>query len=468
MRLIALERPDDPETFYQHAAALLAEGVAPEAVSWTVGEAADLFASAEPAPRAVWRGEKLFGAALLHRAPQRHGLVYRALWRAAGDSRWLTNPADPDLCALRKLEGEVRRDMHKMRAFVRFREVRPDDGAPRFVAWFEPGHYTLRANADFFARRFANVNWSIVTPDLSAHCDGGKVTFAPGGARRDAPADDARDEDWLVYYASTFNPARLNLAAMQKEMPRKYWRNLPEARAIAKLAGAAQSRANTMIAAPPTRARVSRTSPAAPPPAASAPGDLAALRAQLAGCQRCPLHCNATQTVCGAGPDRARLMIVAEQPGDQEDIAGAPLVGPAGRVFDEALRRVDCDRDAVYVTNAVKHFKFTLRGKRRIHAKPSAAEIDTCSWWLHREVELVQPRIIVAMGASALRGLTGRTVAVRQARGDLMNLPQGPQLLTTTHPAYLLRLRDQEEKRLAWRAFVGDLERAKILSDQSS
>jgi len=451
--MIALENPDDPDAFYEHAAALLAAGVAPDQAAWSVGASADLFGAAAPEARARWRGEKYFAPALLHRSETRFALVYRGLWRAARDRGWLGNPSDADLCALRKLEGEVRRDIHKMRALVRFRELHDDDGE-RFVAWYEPSHYTLRVNADFFCHRFANMRWSIITPDLSVHYDG-EVRFAAGGSRRDVPAEDARDEDWRTYYASTFNPARLNLAAMQSHLPKKFWRNLPEAQAIPQLARAAHDRAEAMIATPPTtprRATVFNT----PAPAS----DLSDLRAQLASCQKCPLHRDATQTVCGAGPAGARLMIVAEQPGDQEDLCGAPLVGPSGKVFDEALRRVGCDREKIYVTNAVKHFKFTLKGKRRIHAKPSVGEIDMCSRWLHREVELVRPKIIVAMGASALRGLTGQTLAVRESRGRIIELAEGRRLLTTTHPAYLLRLQDEQEKRLAWRAFLDDLAQA--------
>ncbi|MCW2273093.1 UdgX family uracil-DNA binding protein [Rhodoblastus acidophilus] len=459
MRMIALERPDDPEAFFEHAAALLAEGIAPEHVSWSGGESADLFAAATRAPRAKWRGEKLFAAALLHRAENRFSLVYRALWRAARAKGWLGNPADPDLCALRKLEGEVRRDSHKMRALVRFREIRDAEGE-RFIAWYEPSHFTLRANADFFAHRFANMRWSIVTPDLSAHYDG-EVRFAPGGSRRDVPAEDARDEDWRTYYAAIFNPARLNLAAMQSHLPKKFWRNLPEARVIPTLARAAQNRAEAMIAAPPTAPRFSRASA---PQTEAAATDLADLRAQLACCEKCPLHREATQVVCGAGPLNAQLMIVAEQPGDHEDLAGSPLIGPAGKIFDEALRRTGCDREKIYVTNAVKHFKFTLKGKRRIHAKPGAGEIDACSSWLHREIEIVRPKVIVAMGATALRGLTGQILAVRESRGKMFDLAEDRRLLTTTHPAYLLRLQDEQEKRLAWRAFLSDLAQAHAMA----
>lgn len=457
MRVIALERPDDADAFFEHAAALLAEGISPEHVSWSVGESADLFGAAIPAPRAKWRGEKLFAAALLHRAANRFALVYRALWRAARDKAWLDNPAESDLCALRKLEGEVRRDIHKMRALVRFREIHDGDGA-RFIAWYEPGHFTLRANADFFVHRFADMRWSIVTPDLSAHYDG-EIRFAPGGSRRDVPAEDARDEDWRTYYAAIFNPARLNLAVMQSHLPKKFWRNLPEAQAIPALARAAQTRAQTMIAAPPTAPRVAR----APARAQTTATGLADLRAQLASCEKCPLHREATQVVCGAGPSNAALMIVAEQPGDHEDLCGAPLVGPAGKIFDEALRRIGCDRERIYVTNAVKHFKFTLKGQRRIHAKPSAGEIDICSWWLHREIEQVRPKLIVAMGASALRALTGQSFSVRETRGKILDLGES-RILTTTHPAYLLRLQDEQQKRQAWRAFLDDLAQAHAMA----
>ncbi len=191
--------------------------------------------------------------------------------------------------------------------------------------------------------------------------------------------------------------------------------------------------------------------------AASPSGPLLSLKAELDACTRCPLGRTATQGVPGEGPATAHIMLVGEQPGDQEDISGRPFVGPAGRLLDEALLRVGVERRDVYVTNAVKHFKFTLRGKRRLHQTPTASEIDHCRWWLDLERQTIKPALIVALGASALRGVLGRSTPVNAARGRLTPLGDGAEALATVHPSYLLRLTDPEQKRAEWRRFLDDL-----------
>ena len=154
-------------------------------------------------------------------------------------------------------------------------------------------------------------------------------------------------------------------------------------------------------------------------------------------------------------------MIVAEQPGDNEDLTGRPLVGPAGRVFDEALRRVGIERSRAYITNAVKHFKFTPRGKARIHARPNAGEIEQCRWWLDQEIAQLRPRLIVAMGATAASAVLGQPVAIKEARGKVLHGADGVALMVTLHPAYMLRLKERTEKLAAWRMFLADLQAAK-------
>ena len=190
---------------------------------------------------------------------------------------------------------------------------------------------------------------------------------------------------------------------------------------------------------------------------------LAVLREAENGCTRCPLYRDATQAVPGEGPDEARLLVVGEQPGDKEDTAGHPFVGPAGRVLDGALREAGIDRSVTFVTNAVKHFKYELRGKRRLHKKPSAAEIDACRWWLDIERRLLRPEVVVALGATAARGLLGRTVSVTSLRGDPIALEDGSRLVVTIHPSYLLRIREEADKRDEHARFVGDLRAAAAL-----
>ncbi len=429
--MITFDPPRHFADWRAQARSLLAGGIDPAMASW---DGAGLFT--DPLPQSGEVPARKVSAAYLtlaetvfmHRDPARLALLYRLLWRMAACPRLLEDASDRDVARVRHLSQAVRRDMHKMRAFVRFRKMRAEpDAEPRFVAWYEPDHAIVRANADFFVGRFANMPWSILTPDLSLHWDGAELAEAPGATRADAPGSDVLEDLWRGYYAATFNPARLKIQAMQKEMPRRFWRNLPETRLIPGLIAGAQARAAAMIA----RGAGPGEQPAA---------DWAGLRAGIDQCTRCPLHCHATRPVHGEGPHNAVLAIVGEQPGDQEDLAGRAFVGPAGRLLDDNLARAGIVRSAIYLTNAVKHFKFTPRGKQRIHQTPTAGEIDHCRWWLDTEIDLVKPRVIIALGASAARGILGKTINIAATRGGVQTLASGSRLVVTTHPAYLLRL----------------------------
>jgi DNA polymerase len=187
---------------------------------------------------------------------------------------------------------------------------------------------------------------------------------------------------------------------------------------------------------------------------------IAALAEEAAHCTRCHLYKNATQTVFGAGPSRASIMMVGEQPGDQEDLQGAPFVGPAGKLLDRALEEAGIDREEVYVTNAVKHFKFEPRGKRRIHKKPDRPEIEACKWWLERELKVLSPELVVALGATAGQAIYGRAVKVMSERGEVGEDPRGFRVLLTIHPSMILRVPDREAKEKAFADFVRDLRKA--------
>jgi DNA polymerase len=184
---------------------------------------------------------------------------------------------------------------------------------------------------------------------------------------------------------------------------------------------------------------------------------LAALAQAEAQCTRCPLYKNATQVVPGEGPTRARVMMVGEQPGDKEDIEGKPFVGPAGRMLDRAIAESGLDRRRIFVTNAVKHFKFEQRGKRRLHKKPNAYEIDRCHWWQEQELRIIKPELIVALGATAIRSLTGKPLSITKLRGRAYPLADGTPMIATIHPSYLLRIRDDDDKDAEYRRFVSDL-----------
>lgn len=368
---IRLDAPDDFEGWRSHARNLVQACVLPEAISWTAGETApDLFASENqvmpdgmsfPVPRAF---PALAQSVICHSDPERFSLLYALLFRLRSESGAIHDAADPLIRRLDAMARQVRRDIHKMRAFLRFREIPVEEGS-RYVAWFEPQHHIVRANAGFFVRRFASLRWSILTPALSLHWDGDRLCEGPAAERADAPASDAFEEQWHAYYRSTFNPARLKIAAMLKEMPRRYWRNMPETALVPELIRSAQARTVEMI--------VKETTPA---PEAS----LDDIRDEASKCRRCPLYGPATQLVFSEGPAEARIMLVGEQPGNEEDLEGRPFVGPAGQILDAALKEAGLDRSRIYVTNAVKHFKFETRGKRRIHQRPNVSEIDHCRW----------------------------------------------------------------------------------------
>jgi uracil-DNA glycosylase family protein len=187
---------------------------------------------------------------------------------------------------------------------------------------------------------------------------------------------------------------------------------------------------------------------------------LKALAAAEAECRRCPLYKLATQVVPGEGRARAHLMLVGEQPGDQEDRAGKPFVGPAGRILDQALAEAGIARKEAFVTNAVKHFKFEQRGKRRLHKRPNAYEIERCRWWLEQERAIVKPLAIVALGATAARSVFGRAVTIKSMRGKPHRLADGTMAFVTIHPSWLLRIEEAAEKEREHRNFVADLRRA--------
>jgi uracil-DNA glycosylase family protein len=187
------------------------------------------------------------------------------------------------------------------------------------------------------------------------------------------------------------------------------------------------------------------------------------LREIAEGCRRCPLWHDATQTVFGEGRQQAKVVFVGEQPGDQEDLAGKPFVGPAGRVFDQILAEADLDRTITYVTNAVKHFKFEQRGKRRIHSKPNAGEIRACRWWLDNELRLIQPDLVVALGATAAQSLLGKPVPITKMRGDLVQREDGLRIFVTIHPSFILRIRERADKEAERARFLDDIKAVKKL-----
>ncbi|HEY0194446.1 MAG TPA: UdgX family uracil-DNA binding protein [Kofleriaceae bacterium] len=432
------------------ARALLAAGVAPADVMWTPPGGSGLLFDApaalptrEDSPgdspstaRVPARFIRIAGDVILHRGDDTHGLLYRVLWRLThGEPALLDDAADPDIRAITLRAAQITRDVHQMHAFVRFRAVAdPDEqaGGDRRVAWYAPAHHIVERGAEFFRDRFPAMRWSILTPERSAHWDCLALSFGAGMPRTAAPSTNHDIEDlWRTYYASIFNPARANPKAMRQHMPRRLWPQLPESAAIGELLAAAPGR----VAAMDPRPVIARSS------------SLAALRDEARTCTACPLCGPATQTVFGEGPGDARLVLVGEQPGDQEDLAGRPFVGPAGAVLDAALADAGIDRATVYVTNAVKHFRFLPRGKRRLHQRPTADQVRACKPWLGAELAQLRPRVVVCLGATAALSLIGSRFRISQQRGQRIDTPWADHLLASHHPAAILRVDDAARPR---------------------
>ncbi|MFK7837363.1 MAG: UdgX family uracil-DNA binding protein [Sulfitobacter sp.] len=471
MQTVTLPRLSTFEAWRDTARRLAGAQMSPDHVLWQMeGESASLFDTPCPLPNLPPNEIKvsrdfpqLAKQLCASRAAGAHDLAYRLLFRLGDEPQLLSNRADLQVGRAQTLAKNIRRDMHKMKAFVRFREVTPEGANRRqFISWFEPDHRIEELIAGFFARRFGDMDWVIVTPEVTTRFDAGQITHEAVVMERLDLHDDT-EELWRTYYANIFNPARLKIKAMQSEMPKKYWKNLPEAALIPDLIAQAENRMREMRQSAPTLPPVRAERVLARMPCAQNAADPDArdgLRAALQTCDACPLAGPATQAVAGEGPQKADLMIVGEQPGDQEDLAGRPFVGPAGQMFDRLAQEAGLDRKAAYVTNAVKHFKFQVRGKRRIHVSPSGSEVSHCRAWLRKDIALVQPKLILALGATAALSLTGNGKELLKRRGSVEQGIDGCPVYLTLQPSALLRqpyLTTQAEQK---EFFINDLKEA--------
>lgn len=393
-----------------------------------------------------------------HREASRWILLYRSLWRLLhGERHLLQITTDDDVYRLTQMHKAVTRDVHKMKAFVRFRKVSSPDGEDHYIAWHRPDHRIVRLAAPFFSRRFQGMNWSILTPNESVAWDQVTLHYGPGVPASNAPEGDALEELWKTYYASIFNPARVKVAMMRREMPVRHWPTLPEASLIDELLEQAPIRVAAMI---DRQEGFAETATNYMPPER----DLVSLRQAAKNCRACHLCLHATQTVFGEGPANARMVLVGEQPGDREDLEGHPFVGPAGKLLDEALQEAGIERHGVYVTNVVKHFKFTEsstpRGKRRLHQRPDAREVYACRPWLEAELSALQPQVVVCLGATPAQALFGRDFRITKDRGQVMATEWCARTIATWHPAAILRMPDELRQAQMRKQLVADLRSA--------
>ncbi len=450
------------------ARAALVQGIEPEGIQFedaTTPSAPDLFgvspdstegllarpeeSSAMPhVPKAFLQKALIAGC---HRDPERWNLLYRLLWRLQRNRDLLKVEVDSDVNELVRMEQQVRRDEHKMHAFVRFRRVEESDGEEQFIAWYQPQHRILELAAPFFAERFAIMRWSILTPDGSVTWDPAdkQLSYGPAVPRDRAPSGDELEDLWKSYYSSIFNPARLNPTAMRGHMPTRYWANLPEVDLLPKLMQTAESRVQGMVS---TQSGKPSAAPFVPPV-----HTLGAILEALPSCKGCDLYCHATQVVPGRGSVHAPLVLVGEQPGDQEDRQGLPFVGPAGGVLRKALAEVGIHDADVYMTNAVKHFKFVQRGKVRLHQNPKMSEVMACKPWLLAELDALKPKLVVCLGASASKSLLGGTFALMRDRGKLLSTPFAENVMATIHPSAVLRARDEASREVLYQHLRDDL-----------
>lgn len=432
MRRVVLNGETDWDGWRKATRALVLAGVEPDQVRWSVRAHPDDGSDGLPEGNGGFNVSRslVAMAALAFRArePERFGLLYRLVWRANAGAK--LDHDDPELRRAQGLAFAVRAEAHKMRTNLRFLAV-PADGAAEFVAWYAPAHYVLEANAQLLARRFPRHRCAVLTPDGSALWGDAELRFAGGLAK--VPDDAALMAWWQTHHAKLRRDAQAGTSIPQAE-------ELDEA------------------PRPPDR-------PPLGPVVLPVQADAGLLEAthEASDCQRCTLYGPATQTVFGEGPAHARAMFIGEQPGDQEDVIGRPFVGPAGQLLDRALEEAGIDRRAVYVTNAVKHFKFTPRGKRRIHQPPDAGEIAACRFWLDVERVRLQPKLLVLMGGSAARAVLNRQVTITRERGHPIKMEDGQTAFVTVHPSYLLRIPDAESKAREYRRFIQDLETVRKL-----
>lgn len=430
MQQIVLNSEADWEGWRQATRGLVLAGTAPEALTWSVGSTSSALLDASGTfhvPRGL---VSLASLAIQARDPERFGLLYSLVWRVNAGEKLPKD--DTDLLLVRRMALAVRTDAHRMRTNMRFLPV-PEESGTRFLGWFEPAHFVLQANAQLIVRRYPGLALSIVTPDGAAHWDGSALLF--GSGLRHAEDDEALQAWWEIHRDMLLEQATPDVS-------------VPEAEAV--------DEAPRSPDRPPLGPVVLHTRP-----------DPALLRAakDASACQRCPLYEPATQIVFGEGPADASVMVVGEQPGDQEDTIGRPFVGPAGQIMDRALEEAGLDRRTLYVTNAVKHFKFTPRGRRRVHQTPEVPEIQACSFWLDVERAHLRPRLIVLMGASAARAVLGRHVTIGRERGRPISMADGQTVFVTVHPSYLLRLPDKAAKAREYEAFVSDLRSIRTLME---
>jgi uracil-DNA glycosylase family protein len=328
--------------------------------------------------------------------------------------------------------------IHKMHAFVRFREIKNEQDSV-FMAWHRPDHRILRLAIPFFKDRFNGMNWAIMTEDESVAWDKKELTFLPGIGKVELPPDE-KEELWKTYYSSIFNPARVKVNMMKKEMAVRYWDTMPETQLISSLLDEASNRVKKFEEANPMMKPIQYVS------------SLSEIHEAMKKCQSCGICAQSLGPIAGVGPEDAKLAIIGEQPGDQEDSWQNPFIGPAGEELARALEKVQIERRDIYLSNAVKGFK---------HRTADSKEISACRPWLQNELNLIKPKILVCLGRVAAQSVVGKLIKLDEVRGRFFATPLCEKTIVLPHPASILRIEDPEQQELARQRFWSEMQMVK-------
>lgn len=391
-----------------------------------------------------------------HRNPQKWPLLYNVLWNLVyGEKHILNIITHPIMHEIYNMKKSVGRDMHKMKAFVRFEKI-IDESKERYIAWYKPQHNIIKMVAPFFKNRFSLMHWTIMTPDGSAQWNGENLLFSDD--KINDPKNISHDsmvELWKIYYSAIFNPARIKIKAMMREMPRRYWNTMPETQIIPAILSDAPKRVSKML----SHSEGSLINAGNFLPKVKT---YHSLSESATKCEGCPLYKNATQTVFGYGKVDAEIMFVGEQPGNTEDQVGQPFVGPAGNVLMKALEELNLDRNQFYFTNAVKHFKFKSMNNKRLHVSPNTKEIVACKPWLLNEIEVIKPKLIICLGITASRAVLGYGFNMKLNRGKIVKYNEVINAIATYHPSSFLRANDKLQRDIIYNEIICSIQKALI------